>query len=474
MSKRRLMHFMIMFVLTLIIWFLPTFGQITEMGMHILATFVGVLYGWIFIDLVWPSIFGFICLGISGFTTVVGAVASGFGNQSLVMILITMAFAGALDSAGLTTFLSEWFLKRKIIQKSPWFLIVGIIFTAFILSILGAGLAAIFILWSLMLKIADECNFPKQNHLISFCIMMICVGGMNGGNVMPFGQGSLIWTGFLTQATGMSIPYIPFIVYAFLMYTIIMLIMIIVCKFIYKLDASSFKLSENILNDINSKHSTKGQRISFIILIVYMAALLLPCIFSNIPGMSFLAALGVVGVSAITLLVMNFIEVDNKPLINISSVFQKHTQWPIIILLAVTFPLADAIKAEETGIMTTVMSMVTPLVENMTVTTLMIISMIILGLLTQITHNIVLGAMFIPFLCPLVEAMNGNPITMFFLLFITLQCAYMTPAASMNAAMVHSHDRMIKKDAYVMGTLLFIINVLVLAVIGIPFGNMLF
>ena len=81
------------------------------------------------------SIFGFVGLGVIGAGTVLSSFAAGIGNVSLIMILVTMVFAGALEEAGLTDFLADWFLKRKIFRKSPWLLIGGIVFGAFILSL---------------------------------------------------------------------------------------------------------------------------------------------------------------------------------------------------------------------------------------------------------------------------------------------------------------------------------------------------
>ena len=144
MDRKRLIHFIIMFVLTIGIGFLAPFGQITELGMKVLGIFTGVLYGWIFIDLIWPSIFGFVALGCVGLFTAQSAFAAGIGNVQTIMILMTMVFAGAMEEAGLTGFMADWALKRKIIRKNPWFLLIGIIVISYVMGVLGTAMAAIF------------------------------------------------------------------------------------------------------------------------------------------------------------------------------------------------------------------------------------------------------------------------------------------------------------------------------------------
>lgn len=59
------------------------------------------------------------------------------------------------------------------------------------------------------------------------------------------------------------------------------------------------------------------------------------------------------------------------------------------------------------------------------------------------------------------------------LIYITLNCAYVTPAGSLGAAMVHGHEAVDRKWAYFIGILVLVINWFVLAFL-IPIGNLLF
>ncbi len=472
--KKRYLHFAIMFILTILISQCPPLGQITLAGMRVLGIFIGVLYGWIFIDLIWPSIFGFVALGVSGLYTATSALASGFGNQQLIMVLITLVFAGALEEAGFSELVSNWLLKRKIIQKSPWALVAGILIIAYILGVLGATMAAIFVLWSVVIRIADLCGFSTKDPLISYMVIMIVMFSYAGQLVMPFHGAALIFEGFFTQATGISIAYIPFIVYVLALTILICLTLFLLGKFVFRLDASKFVLPEEIIAEIASRTTTKTQKVSFVILIGFMALLLLPELLPFLPGASLLSSLGLVGIGTAFLLLMNFIVIDEKPMIDLTKTFSRHVQWPLLLLLAVTFPLADAMKSPDCGIMATINQLLLPIISQMSVAAFMLASMIFLGLITQITHNVVLGAMFIPFLCPLCEQMGGSQIVLWFMLYIILQTAYVTPAGSMQAAMIHGHASVDKKWAYLWGIICLAASIIILAVVGIPLGKRLF
>ena len=61
-NKMTYIHIAIMFAIMFIVWNLPPFGMITELGMKVLGVFLGIVYGWIFIDLFWVSFMGFAML----------------------------------------------------------------------------------------------------------------------------------------------------------------------------------------------------------------------------------------------------------------------------------------------------------------------------------------------------------------------------------------------------------------------------
>ena len=65
-NKKMYMHIVIMFAIIIAVWNMPVFGQITDVGMRVLGVFLGIVYGWIFIDLLWVSFAGFALLTVTG------------------------------------------------------------------------------------------------------------------------------------------------------------------------------------------------------------------------------------------------------------------------------------------------------------------------------------------------------------------------------------------------------------------------
>ncbi len=471
-TVKRYIHVAIMFALIIGISMMEPFGQITPFGMKALGLFVGVLYGWIFIDLVFPSIVGFILMPVMGVMDLLTAMSTGFGNVTFLMILPALVFAGAMEEAGVSSFIGNWMLKQKVFRKSPWMLVIGFIVIAFVLGAAGATMAGIFLLWSIIIKIADLTGMEKKNPVTSFMIFAIVAAAYMGCYVMPFQIGALMCLGFHPVAYS----YVEFFIYTMVISVIVLTLFLLVARFVLRLDVSQFALPESVIAELEAVKATKQQKIGTIILVLYVLLLFTSSMFTQVPGMAMVAAWGIAGVSLVALLVMNLITVDGKPIINIEKVFAKHTPWTLVLLLVVTFPLAELMKSADSGIMATVIANVVPMVSSLGAVPFVVVSVIALGLLTQVTHNIVLMAMFMPMLCPIAGQLGGPAmeVVMWFLLYLVLNVAYCTPAASMPAALVHGHEYMIKKYAYTVPLIHLAIMMVICFVIGIPLGTMMF
>ena len=474
MTRKKYIHLAIMLALTFIISFAPPFGAITPIGMKTLGVFVGVLYGWITFDLFIPSVFGYAALALLGVMDTTTALSSGFGNNNLVVVLVAMVFTGAIDAVGVTRFIANWLVTRKTFRKSPWLLVFGMILTAYIMGMLGVYLAAIFLLWAVIMQIAKENNIPSGDKLLTFMIMMITAAGFNGVFAVPFRATAMIFEGYFIDTMKMTFDVVPFVILAVATTGTMSLLMILAGKFIFRLDASKFILPDDVIEQLQKEKVTKEAKIGFILLIIYSVALLLPSMFPQVPAMALLSNLGVGGMSCLGLVILAVISFKGEPLIQLGKTWTKYVDWQLILLLSVTFPIAEAMRAEGAGIMPTVIGLVLPVVSDMGVMNFMIVSMLLLGILTQVTHNIVLAAMFTPFLCPLCVQIGGNPYVMWFLMYFTLNASYMTPAASFQSAMVHGHDMTNTKYSYIFGISISVLTWLIGIVITIPLGNMLF
>lgn len=466
-------HIAIMLVITFGIGFLPPFGQITALGMKVLGCFLGVVYGWIFIDLLWVSFFGFAVLTMTGYATANEILASGFGNATFLMVLLGAAFAECLNQIGVTEGIAYWLLSKKVFVGKPWLLIVALCVCAFLMSMGNGGVAAVFLLWTITMKIGEISGYKPGSKVLNMLIAFIVYIAMTAPNMVPFYGGVILYGGFFTKGSGLAIPAGPMLLAGTIYVMVATVLMLLVSKFIFKVDADRYTTTPDLCEEYAKYKMNRYQKTGLVLIVIYFLVLMLPQIIVTLPGAAFCNSLGVIGWSVLymTIFVM-WKDEEGHSVINLGDCFAK-LPWAMLMLLAVTYPLADAMESADTGITATIAATLTPILMNMDVTILMIASMIILAIVTQFMHNIVMGAIFLPMIPPIVMQMGGNPYTCFFLMYLALMCAYVTPAGSMMAGLVFGHETMVRKDAYIFG-LLFLAATIVVAICMIPLLNILF
>ena len=474
MTKKNYIHLFIMVAITVGISLCTPIGKITPVGMKTLGIFVGVLYGWLTYDLILPSIYGFFGLTLLGIMGSADALSVGLGNTQVVAIIAAMVFAGAMEAVGVTRMLANWLLTQKTFRKSPWILVSAIIASSYILGLAGAGLAAIMLIWATVMDIAREGNFQKGDKLITFMLMMVIFASFSGGFALPFHAITLIFTSYFVQTTGLTFAMGQFIAVSIPTTVSVLVLMVLAARFVFRLDVSRFSMSDEIVARLEAQKVEKPAKVGFIVLIAYMLLLILPSTIPTMPGAALLNSLGIAGLSLIGMFVLAIVSFDGKRILDLPLTWTRSIDWSLILLLSVTFPLAEAMRAADAGIMPTVVGLVMPIVSKMGVTTFMIGCMVILGILTQVTHNIVLAAMFTPFLVPLCVQLGGNPYVMFFMMFFALNASYMTPAASFQSAMIHGHEAVSSKWCYIYGITISVLTWIILVLVTMPLGNMIY
>lgn len=473
-NKTYYIHVVIMFALTFLVPYLPPFGQITDAGMDVLGVFLGLLYGWIFIDIFWTSLFGYVALALTGQIGFMGAITQSFSNYSLLLTIFLAVFAQSVTEINVTTFVSHWLLSKKIFIGRPWLLIIAMLSIVLVLALLGPGMAALFLMWTIVLSIAEVSGYGKQHIVISMLISFLVFVMMCGSNSVTFHGNPVLYNGFFQPYTGAPLQTIPWLVLGLLYTFICFALMILFCKFILKVDVSHFSPTPEMCEEFAKTKATKVQKVGLILLVVYFFALIFAELFTQVPLFKTIKSLGPVGLGVIYMLVFIIWRDENgKSYVNLLSCFNKGIPWSVVILFGVTLPLVSLMQSPDVGIMATINAFIAPLLSGMSVTKLFIISGIALAIITQFSHNLVLVAMFTPILIPAATSLGGNPFTMAWIIFISLNCAFATPAGSAFAGYVYGHPNVRSKDGYILGCLFLAVSTITMIAM-IPLCNLLF
>ena len=104
-----LLHMIIIILLMFGFGYLPTVGTITTVGMKTLGIFIGLLYGWSTIGMLWPSILGIFAFGFSGHGTVKEMLAMAFSNDIFIFLIFILVILEMLTDSGAVNVIVNFF-----------------------------------------------------------------------------------------------------------------------------------------------------------------------------------------------------------------------------------------------------------------------------------------------------------------------------------------------------------------------------
>ena len=220
---------------------------------------------------------------------------------------------------------------------------------------------------------------------------------------------------------------------------------------------------------------TKQETVALAYLLIFIAIIVLP---SFLPAAWKVTVVmkdwGVIGACAVCFIGMAFtVDEFGHQKVSFTRLFGA-VNWDMLILVIATMPICAAMESNDAGIVSTVVGFVAPIFQTAGPTVFLLCVAVVIGLITQLVHNLILLLVFASTLGSLCVTLGINPMLCAFLFMMALQTAAGSPGGSAQSAMIFSNDRIAKGPTYVY-TWLFVITVLVLLVIiGIPVGGMLF
>ncbi len=126
-------HLIIMAIIMVGFRLVPPPGTVTTYGMAVLGVFLGLVYGWTFIDLLIPSVAGAIILATTGYGSVQDVLVAMFSNSTVIMMIFGVFAFMAIQQSGAGDWAVAKLLGSKLAKKSP-VMILEIFFLIFILG----------------------------------------------------------------------------------------------------------------------------------------------------------------------------------------------------------------------------------------------------------------------------------------------------------------------------------------------------
>ena len=434
--------------------FLPSIGQMTPLGMRVFGIFLGSIFGWVAVSLIWTSCVGVVALGLCAYNSLGDTFAAVYGSQTAVMLLCCIFACALIAKTDLASVIVQALTSLKIAQKDPFIMSFFVFLSAWIIGTLSHCLVAGLLLLSIYDNMSAKGGVPKQHPTNSYWATGISIAATFGDLTFPFRPVAYAILGTYTAFTGQAVPFIQYeaIVLPFLF--LILITYVLLGKYVLRVDMHFFN---NTALFQQTTKATKKQKTALLFLGLMLIAMFLPSLFGT--GTSildvFMNKLGLGGVALICIAVMMFWQVEGKPLMDLQELSSEF-QWGPYLCISYLMPLASTISSDASGITATLNGWFEPFLSVLSPMVFLSVVILLVILMTNVINNMVAAMIFITILYSLEPtlgtSLNFTAATLAIMLGAYFAC--LTPAANPLMAYIFTLKGLIRiKSQFMYGAI---------------------
>ena len=433
------LHYTVVFFLMFLLHnFVSPFYGLTTEGVSVLCIFAGLIYGWGFAGLLVPSLMSMVALGFSGLYSVSEIVVQGFGNDIVIFCVLMFVIVSCMIDCGVTEIFAGWLLTRRFLQGRPWAFSAMLCFVAYVVVAMSNNFIAMFFVWGIWYGIFKTYHFKPYSSYVTLMLLGTIVATTLGSFILPFrGTGLVMLSAFGSMVPGIgSINFAAYMLAVIPVTLLLFAVYMLICKYVFKPDISA--LAQVDASAIIA-HKAMGlrQKVVTAVFLSIIAALLAP---TFLPADFILARvlknLGFTGLAFIACLILVFVRVDGKPVMNFGQMAKENVIWDAFFMMVVIMLLSPIMSNPATGISAFIVTLLSPLMSIHSPYVFMLIFCGALFLLTNFFNNTIMGFLFMNIVAAAFAPLGLAPWTLMTLLLIAMHLAILCPAASGQVAIL--------------------------------------
>lgn len=457
--------------------YIPAVDPITQDGMAVLGLFLGCIYAWCTVDLIWPSIFALV---LFGYTAGAKNMTLGWGslisNPTVTLALWLMISIGILSSTGMVRYVARWSITRSWTEGRPWVLFHTVMAADIICSAVVGGIATIVLFFALVTSICSEVGYKKGDKMAAFFFFAVGFYSTIGNMLMPFHTAIIANFGFMAAGSdGVydgSFNYGSYMVFAFITIFAIYLTSFLFFKYIVKPDATLLK---NYKPSGEIEPLDKRQKLALFMFALMFVLFVIP---SFLPKGTAVAALcakfGIAGPCMIVVGLSCFLRVDGKPFVTFKTLMNDMVLWQVILMFGTALTLVTFLNSQDAGFGAYIKGVLNPILGDLSGFAFVAVFMIIALIATNLVNNTVVSALMLPTAFTFCMDMGINPVALTACFVMFVDFAILLPSSSPCGALMHSSEGWLpKKYLYGFGVAGLLIALLCTLLIGWPLANAL-
>lgn len=464
---------------------IPAPAPITHTGMVLLGQFIGLVFLWTTVDMVWPTfaaivLFGFIATdvypGSFALASVYEAGMQSIGNWCVVIVLGLLIFCEVLNQTGLIRRVALWFLTRKTARKSAWGFTFMFLVAAFVVALFMDVSASQILLYALATEIFEILGIDKEDKwakVISIGIMISVVLAFAATPIchtMP-----ILFMGIYSAIAGVSINWLGYMAIALPVVILIWAAMFLFMRYVVKPDMSKLeKLDFDKIEALRPGPMNKKEKfvvvVSAILVVVWILPGFLAVLAPQAAITQWMDSITMLTPLLVVLILFSIIRFDGEPILNIAETCGK-INWMVVLLLAGIMLIASAMGEDTTGIAAWVMEKVAPIVQGMSPFTMVALMCAMSVILTNIANNIPVGIVLITIGVPLSLQMGINPFITAAAVSISANLAFTIPPAFVPVGTCYAYPYGGGKYTLRWGIVASLVSIVITALLVYPLGS---
>ena len=402
---------------------IPAPEPITQTGMILLGQFIGLVFLWTFVDMVWPTFAAIICFGFIAtdvypnsfaLASVYEAGEQSIGNWVTVIVIGLLIFCEVLNETGLIRRIAIAFITTKFARKGPWAFTFMFFLAAFIIGLFMDCTAVQILMFALATEIFQLLGVGTEDKwakVMSIGVTFICVVTCAATPIchtMP-----ILFLGIYSGIAGTAINWLGYTAVCVPIAIILCLIMYLFFRFIVKPDMSKVEnVNIDEIKKLQKAEMSKSEKFVAVVTVILIIVWILPGVLSiAAPDAAITTLLNDMTLLTPLLAVIvlfAIVRFDGKPVLDIPETM-KNINWMVVMLLAGIMMIASAFGEDTTGISAWVTNFVSPIVSNVSPFMLIVLMCVIAVILTNIANNIPVGIVLTIVGTPIAMQLGINP-----------------------------------------------------------------
>lgn len=422
---------------------------------HILSIFISSIILWLFVSVEWPSLLAIFSIGIMPSVGFSKAVQLSFGNSTFVFLLFTFIVTYAFNKTGAIRIFTSKLLNSKIAVKSVKNFLLMYLISILLITMFMSPTVVFMFVFPLYEDIVKEFGWKKGDKSASILLFLSFFTIAIATAMTPINHVfSITALSILKSNLGIDFSYITYMLIGIPAGTSIFVISLLGLKFIDYSDTKN-------LGYYSKKKINKKDKFIVSIFILMILLWILPDAMSIIlPSITNInKRYGLVLAPLLATIILLIPNGKNK-LLDLNDAFKNGIHWQSLMLVASTLTIGSVISNADIGVTSLINNLFRQIFMNTHGTLIMLLIIIITGILTNFTSNLVTVSL----LSTILTSINIDGIK---IEFVVAMIGFMSSLAFMSApsmpyvALSIGSGWINSKDCMKFGSILLLFSVIV-------------